>query len=208
MTEWELPGILRRIRRVADLSQRQLAQELGLSKSGVAAVESGVRDLDVRVLVAAAALAGMRLALLDADGREVAGMAPGTARDGAGRRFPAHLDTALTDERYWGEHRRDRPVTAYTAQRDRRRRDSQRAWHGTPDDHLVPEPGDSPAERRAARRAEVRRRVHEEWERRRAAGELPPLQDPVCTCPRDCDTGVASGRAVHTDDCVCGCDVG
>ncbi|MFD2091606.1 helix-turn-helix domain-containing protein, partial [Blastococcus deserti] len=81
MTGFDLPGTLRRIRRLADRSQRELAVELELSKSAIAAAESGRRDLPVSALARAAALAGLRLALLDADGAEVAGMAPDAVRD-------------------------------------------------------------------------------------------------------------------------------
>ena len=90
-------GVLRRIRRTADLSQRELASAAGLSVSAVAHAEAGTRDLPSRALARAAELAGLRLVLLDADGREVAGMDPDGARDATRRRFPAHLDTQHTD---------------------------------------------------------------------------------------------------------------
>ena len=83
---------------MADLSQRELADHCGVSQSMVARVENGHQDLAVRVLEVAARLAGLRLALLDDEGREVAGMAEDTVRDMGGRRFPAHLDTRYSDE--------------------------------------------------------------------------------------------------------------
>ena len=101
MTEPDLSGLLRRVRRAADLSQRELAARIGVSKSAVAAVESGRAGLDVRALARAAELAGLRLALLDAEGQEVAGMDPGAVRDRGGRLFPAHLDTRHGDEEWW-----------------------------------------------------------------------------------------------------------
>ena len=86
-----LTAFLRRIRRTVDLSQRQLAAALGVDRSTIARAENGARDLPVRVLVAAARLADLRLALVEQDGGELVGMASGTVRDRAGRRFPAHL---------------------------------------------------------------------------------------------------------------------
>ncbi|WP_133241180.1 helix-turn-helix domain-containing protein [Nocardioides gansuensis] len=41
--ESQVPGLLRRVRRVAGLSQRALAEEIGVSKSVVARWESGQR---------------------------------------------------------------------------------------------------------------------------------------------------------------------
>ena len=210
MDEVDVAGLLRRIRRTADLSQRELAAAIGISKSAVAAAEAGAGRLDVRALGRAAACAGLRLALLDAAGAEVEGMADGTVRDMDGRRFPAHVDLRLSDEDWWhGPERYSRPQPWYTFDRDRRRRDARRLRHGAaPQDHLVPQPGDSPAERRAAREAAARRDRRAEWERRRDAGELPPLPAWVCDCPRECDEGDDGTRPFHVDDCACRCDLG
>jgi HTH-type transcriptional regulator/antitoxin HipB len=93
--------MVRRIRRLADLSQRELSARIGISKSAVAAAESGRAGLDARVLARAAALAGLRLALVDGQGREVPGMDPDAVRDTAGRLYPAHLDTRYSDEGWW-----------------------------------------------------------------------------------------------------------
>jgi HTH-type transcriptional regulator/antitoxin HipB len=201
-------GLLRRIRRSADLSQRQLAALLGLSKSAVAAAEAGTRRLDVQTLIRAAELAGLRLALLDARGDEAVGMAGGTVRDMAGRRFPAHLDTRYTDEGWWHDHHRySRTRPWYTFSRDREWRDVIRAARGTPGDHLLPRAGDSPADREAARRAAARQADRAEWERLRDAGELPPLPDLTCGCPPECAEDEAGTRPSHTEDCECRCDV-
>ena len=104
---------------------------------------------------AAAALAGLRLALLDGAGDEVAPMSDDAVADMGGRRFPAHLDTRHSDEGWWhGPHRYGREQPWYTFDRDRRMRDRTGARDGTPDDHQLPQPGDSPAERAEARRRE------------------------------------------------------
>jgi len=76
VTSAALGPLLRRIRRMADCSQRELARRLGLSATAVAQAETGVRDLPTTVLIRAAGLAGLRLGLLDAGGRELPGMTP------------------------------------------------------------------------------------------------------------------------------------
>lgn len=204
MTSFDLAGVVRRIRRTADLSQRELAQRLGLSKSMVAAVESGNRTLEVSVLVRAADLADLRLALLDAQGQEVGAMSPGGVRDMGNRRFPAHLDTRYGDEDWWhGVHRYDRPEPWYTFDRSRSIRDIWREILGTPDDHQLPQPGDSPQERRAARaRAAAGRREAGD------AAEVREWPDLVCTCPPECDELDRGERPVHAAGCLCGCDLG
>ena len=209
MAPLDLPGLLRRIRREADLSQRELAAHLGLSKSTVAAVESGQRGLDLRVLERAARCAGLRLALVDRNGHEVPTMANGTVRDLGGRRFPAHLDTMYSEERWWRwAHRYDRPLPWYTFDRAREGRDAVRRRAGTPEDHQLPQPGDSPQDRRARRRAEAYRRAAEERQRRFLAGELGRLPEWVCTCPPECAELDQGERPIHAEGCPCGCDVG
>jgi HTH-type transcriptional regulator/antitoxin HipB len=163
----------------------------------------------VGALSRAAALAGLRLALLDSAGNEVLGMDPDAVRDRAGRRFPAHLDTMLSEERVWRwEHRPLLRRPTYTF--DRRRPGDDDADRDRPGDHLLPEHGDSPAERLAARRAGLRRRAQQEGERRFLAGELRGRDDGLtCTCPAECDElDDWSGRPVHAEDCPCRCDVG
>jgi len=195
---------------MADLSQRELADHCGVSQSMVARVENGHQDLAVRVLEVAARLAGLRLALLDDEGREVAGMAEDTVRDMGGRRFPAHLDTRYSDEGWWhGEHRYDREQPWYTFDRRRDLRNEYREWAGTPEDHQRPQPGDSPAQRALARRQERWRRRAEERERRFLAGELAHVRESfVCTCPQECDElDDRSGKPVHAVACRCNCDL-
>jgi transcriptional regulator with XRE-family HTH domain len=156
VTAFDLPGLVRRIRRTADVSQRELAQACDLSKSTVAAIERGARGLDARALARVAGLAGLRLALVDADGAEVAPMDAAAVRDEAGRRFPAHLDTRHGDEGWWhGPHRYDRAPVTYTFTRQRWHRDERRARAGTPDDHQRP----GPAEARRGLRVWLRPRL-------------------------------------------------
>lgn len=208
----DVSALLRRIRRTADLSQRELAAGIGTSKSVIAAAEAGTRGLDVGILDAAAALAGLRLALLDAQGDEVPGMHPGAVRDRSGRRFPAHLDTMLSERRAsrWAHRPRLRQPT-YTFDRRVAWEDPERRSQDRPDDHLLPQPGDAPEERADARAAAARQRRQEELRGQLASDELPPRPGPPldCSCPAACDElDDWSGRPVHADSCPCSCDVG
>ncbi|NEM06041.1 helix-turn-helix domain-containing protein [Geodermatophilus normandii] len=210
-------GMLRRIRQQADLSQRELADACGISQSTVARVEAGRRDVTVGLLAEAAALAGLRLALLDARGDEVAPMDGDAVRDEGGRHFPAHLDTRHGDDGWWhGPHRFDRRPVTYTSTRDRTWRDRLRqARGGVPDDHQLPRPGDSLAERAAARRAATRRaRADEQARRLEEERGQPSVGGFRCECPPACDDLLLDERpptpgrpGPHAPDCVCGCDL-
>jgi transcriptional regulator with XRE-family HTH domain len=210
MADFDLAGALRRIRRQADLSQRDLADAAGCSQSSIAKAESGHRGMPVDLLSRLAGLAGLRLALLDDTGVEVPAMAAGAVRDRANRRFPAHLDVRYGDQDWWhGDERYAREQPWYTFDRLRYTRDHWRARTGTPDDHRQPRPGDAPEERRAARLEAARQRRAEEQQRRRESGTHRPVADFECTCPPACDElDDRSGRPVHTEDCPCSCDLG
>jgi HTH-type transcriptional regulator/antitoxin HipB len=211
MGEFDLCGALRRIRRSADLSQRELATAAGLSASAVAHAEAGTRDLPTRALARAAAVAGLRLVLVDRTDQEVVGMGDDTVRDMANRRFPAHLDTRYSEEHWWhGPHRYSRYRPWYTFDRDRRMRDRYRRRNGVPADHQHPQSGDSPADRAEARRREYWRQRAEERERRFLAGDFARQPDAfVCSCPPRCDElDDRSGRPVHARECPCLCDLG
>jgi len=209
-SDFDLPGVLRRIRRLADVSQRELAQAVDVSKSYLGAAESGTSGMDVRVLARAAALAGLRLVLLYRTGLEASPMSAATVRDMRDRRFPAHLDTRHGDEDWWhGPHRYDREQPWYTFDRDRRTRDSYRRRDGIPDDHQLPQAGDSPADRAAARRREYWRDRAEERERRFLAGEFRGIDVGfTCSCPPGCDELDAGERPRHITGCPCSCDLG
>jgi transcriptional regulator with XRE-family HTH domain len=212
-------ALVRRIRRNADLSQRDLASALGVAASTVARAESGARDLPATVLARAAAVAGLRLALMDAAGAEAPGMDPGAVTDRAGRRFPAHLDTRHGDEDWWhGSERYSRERPWYTFDRDRHTRDHFRGSRGAPADHQAPQAGDGPEARArarqdaawAARAAEFRRQTEELCRRGTRDAWVP-----TCTCPAACDALLfpttqlpAQQHAVpHVDDCACRCDI-
>jgi transcriptional regulator with XRE-family HTH domain len=210
MTAFDLPGALRRVRRNADMSQRELAAAVGVSAAVVAKAESGTRDLPTSLLARIAEVAALRLALVDGNGQEVGPMSDATVRDMIGRRFPAHLDPRYSDDRWWhGPDRKYRTQPSYTFDRRRDLRDGHRERVGTPDDHRQPQQGDSPAQR-----AEERRRAQwaaraEERERRFLAGEFDDVREAfTCTCPDECDhLDDRSGAPVHADGCPCHCDI-
>jgi transcriptional regulator with XRE-family HTH domain len=210
MASFDVAGALRRIRRIADLSQRDLARKCSVASSVITHAEAGRRSLPLAVLERAARLAGLRLALLDAEGNEVLGMADDAVRDQGGRRFPAHLDTRYGDIDWWhddGRYSRDRPW--YTFDRVRETRDFYRGRFGTPDDHQLPQPGDSPEDRKAARQRAAWEKQRQEIERRREAGELAEAEPFRCACPPACDElDDWSGKPVHAPECPCGCDLG
>ena len=107
-----------------------------------------------------------------------------------------------------GPHRYDREQPWYTFDRDRRTRDSYRRRDGIPDDHQLPQVGDSPADRAAARRNEYWRARAEERERRFLAGEFRDIDVSfACSCPPGCDDLDAGERPRHITGCPCSCDL-
>ncbi|SDY43370.1 hypothetical protein SAMN05661080_03472 [Modestobacter sp. DSM 44400] len=163
----------------------------------------------------AAELAGLHLGMLDADGTEVTPMTADGARDRGARRFPAHLDTRPGDVDWWhGSERYSRDEPSFTFDRDRDLRDTWRRSAGTPEDHVVPCPGDTPAARRAELRRSALRREAAERERRFLVGEFRTLAtEPPCTCPPGCEYAEPLGENPGNEDLghapgrPCRCDV-
>lgn len=91
-------GLIRRVRRLADLSQRELAARVGVAQSYISNVEGG-RSPDLATFLQILQLAGLRLAVVDEEGTEVAPMPDDVLRDRMGRRMPAHLDVYAAPER-------------------------------------------------------------------------------------------------------------
>lgn len=86
-------GYLRRARRLADLSQRQLAAKAEVSASAIAKLEGTTRTRPtIAMMQKLLAAAGLRLAVVDADGAEVEPMPEPAQRDYGRRNYPAHLD--------------------------------------------------------------------------------------------------------------------
>ncbi|MEO5662722.1 MAG: helix-turn-helix transcriptional regulator [Nocardioides sp.] len=113
--EMEISGMIRRVRRLATWSQRELAHELGVSQSAVAKWETGRTTPSARMLARVLDLAKLSLAAVKQGGDRgvergverggdraevmVAPMKVVTARDAANRRYPAH--TFVWTEGWW-----------------------------------------------------------------------------------------------------------
>lgn len=191
--ELDVPRLVMRVRRLGDLSQRDLAGLVGISQPQIARIERSLRELDVRTLERVLDLAGLRLAVVDGDGNEVSPVSDDVILDHAGRRMPAHLDVRvptdrprrlLTDTRYdrpepngWYHHR---------DQRDLRRRELGLTAH-------TDQPTRADAEREYRRRLE--RHPHQATPGRSARVELDE-----CGCPAAC-----WGTKGCEDACTCRC---
>lgn len=144
-----IPGLVRRVRRILEVSQRGLAEILGVSQSVVARWETERTSPRASVLHHLLRLAGLRTTFHDEEtGEEVGPMRDDGARQHGGSRFPAHGDLSVNG---WWVPRDLQSTTAdyYAAMdRSRARRDPairctvdphwrrlfRLAW-GTPDDH-------------------------------------------------------------------------
>ena len=160
----DVPGFIMRIRRICDLSQRELAERLGVDQSMVARMESSRRRVDLWRLTEILSLAGLRIAVVDENGTEIAPVPHDVLRDNAERRMPAHLDvrpksdppkSTLVDThperatpRAWYHHR---------TKRDRRR--AGRDARSIPDQPTSRSIAEAERERRAARRLAVQERI-------------------------------------------------
>ena len=91
-----VPGLVRKVRRLADLSQRELARAARVSASTIARIESGALAPSLDTLLRLLAAARLVLVVTDGRGRVVQPMRLwDDTRDGADRQFPAHLDLIL-----------------------------------------------------------------------------------------------------------------
>jgi HTH-type transcriptional regulator/antitoxin HipB len=146
--EGGIPGLVRRVRRILDLSQRGLAALLEVSQSVVARWETGRTSPRASVLHDLLARAGLVARVQDREtGDEVAPMRDDGARDHADRRYPAHVDLRVTGWFYprgvecstdwWTWRRASRarqdPMVRYRTARWRRH--LERDVFGTPEDH-------------------------------------------------------------------------
>ena len=95
--QFDVSGYVRRARRLADLSQRDLADRLGVNQATIARVENG-GSLDVDAFLRILGVAGLQLCVVGAQGDEVMPMPDDVFRDRAGRRRPAHLDVHALPE--------------------------------------------------------------------------------------------------------------
>ena len=145
-----IPGMVRRVRRIMDVSQRGLAALLGVSQSVVARWETGRTSPRMVVVERLLRMARVRMSFHDEDtGQPVGPMRADGARTYRGSRYPAHTDLRAVG---WWVPRRLRAMTSIEAfdWRDRSRRvgdpavryrtspfwkQTERWLLGTPDDH-------------------------------------------------------------------------
>ncbi|MCF6378867.1 helix-turn-helix domain-containing protein [Nocardioides KLBMP 9356] len=142
------PGLVRRIRRILDVSQRGLAALIGVSQSVVARWETGRTSPRVSVMEELMRLAGLRGTVHDVEtGTQVEPMRDDGDRDRRGRRYPAHVDLRVMgwyvprgldctlDAGRWRirSRRRLEPAIRYDTSAYQRRR--WRMAFGTPVDH-------------------------------------------------------------------------
>ena len=178
---WNRVGAMRRARRIAGLSQREMAERVGVAAGTIARAEDPEGGAALAVVEAVLAVAGLRLAVVDAAGQVVAPMRTNVARDRGGSYFPAHLDTRVPDDLDPRAYpwRSDRPLPTVTFLRRGTRPCYAEAWAipgldagERPDDHFTP---DELADHREARRARFRR----------PPPSRPPL--PECACGPECE---------------------
>jgi transcriptional regulator with XRE-family HTH domain len=103
---YPLSGIVRRVRRKADMSQRELAKYADVSATLIGSIETGTRIPSLPALQRILNAANYQLVVVDADGRLVVPLEVWQdVADGAGRRYPAHLDTILDPEfgEWWAD---------------------------------------------------------------------------------------------------------
>ncbi len=99
-------GLTRRVRRVVDCSQRELAVAARVSQGTISRIEAGTLVPSFGVLARILGVAGMGLVAVDGQGRLVEAMRDwDDTRDGAERRYPSHLDTILDPEpgEWWAD---------------------------------------------------------------------------------------------------------
>ena len=88
-----IPGLVRRVRRILDVSQRGLAALIGVSQSAVARWETGRTSPRASVLHDLLSAAELRTSVHDEEtGEQVEPMRDDGARQHGGSRFPAHTD--------------------------------------------------------------------------------------------------------------------
>jgi transcriptional regulator with XRE-family HTH domain len=125
---YALSEIVRRVRRTADLSQRELAARAELSPATIGAIETGDRIPSLPALIRLLLAANYQLVAVDAEGRLVLPLLVyHDVADLAGRSLPAHLDTIL-DPKYgeWWADVYGLTAPPETFRRDRAYRDWQR----------------------------------------------------------------------------------
>jgi transcriptional regulator with XRE-family HTH domain len=190
----DVAGLVLRVRRACDLSQRELAAQVGRDQSQIVRLEASRSIPGLELLERILGQAGLHLAVVDGDGVEVRSVDADSIRDGAGRRMPAHLDVRTLADRprsaWLSAHRDDVRRTAWyhlRAERDRRRS----AVGGDIDDQPTQRERELAARVRPAAQARPADRVPAE-----RAMQL----EQTCECPDLC-----WGSLACVDECTCRC---
>jgi transcriptional regulator with XRE-family HTH domain len=122
-------GLVRRARRIADMSQREMAAAARVSQAAISGIEAGGSAPSIALLQRILGVAGLWLVVVDHEGRVVLPMEDWDDNlDGAGRRYPSHLDTIVDPEpgEWWADvYGLTRPPETF--RRDRVARDARRA---------------------------------------------------------------------------------
>lgn len=176
---FDAAGLLRRVRRRADISQRELAQRAGVGHATVGRVEAASHPVSLSTFDTLVRAAGFRLAVLDTDGHELAPMRDDAIRNNGNSRYPAHLDPRLTSwvQRAGSGQHHCRPLRKLSIER-RPKRDIRRPTAGIPFDHPGPD--------------DIRRFAeHERAEAKRLDALRPPRPvlppQPECACGPECE---------------------
>lgn len=196
---FDAAGYLMRVRRSADLSQRDLASRIGVSQPTLARWETGASSPRLQELVTVLRCAGLHLQVVDADGSVVEPFGADGARDNRGRRYPAHLDVFPQDLRppdpWWGAPSNLRPSPGWCVRRSYR--DLLRADAPTQADHPTGEELQDRAEQITRREAEQRAERSAALRARRT----PRPEPEPCFCPDRCyEVGLC------VPECECRCD--
>jgi HTH-type transcriptional regulator/antitoxin HipB len=144
-----IPGLVRRVRRILDVSQRGLAALIDVSQSAVARWETGRTSPRASVLHHLLRMARLHVTFHDDEtGEEVGPMRDDGARKHGGSRFPAHTDLQATG--WWVPSGVMSTMAEFYSWRDRSRarrdpmirfrtcphvRRLERLMFGKPDDH-------------------------------------------------------------------------
>ncbi len=172
-----IPGLVRRIRRILDLSQRGLAKVLGVSQSVVARWETDRTSPRACVLARLLRMAGLHASFHDDEtGQEVEPMRDDGARQHGGSRFPAHTDLRVTG--WWVPGGVESTMIKYYQWKDRSRaeldpmirartcphqRKLERLIFGMPDDHPSLRQLVAEAEHLDERRVEQGQQIRRSW---------------------------------------------